>query len=105
LAAQAPKVCHWTFLQRDWRESSAALLDAAPCTIFIDPPYQAKGVYYAGSAWNATDYRALAQRCLVLKDAGHQVIVCERQGADWLPFTPLHTYHGSLADGVEVVWQ
>ena len=105
LATQVTKVCHWTFLQRDWREASASLLDAAPCTVFVDPPYQVKGVYYAGSRWSSEDYRALADRCTALKAVGHQVIVCERQGADWLPFAPLHTYHGSLADGVEVIWQ
>ena len=105
LAVQVTKVCHWTFLCRDWREVSASLLDVAPCTVFVDPPYQAKGVYYTGRRWISEDYRALADRCMALKAVGHQVIVCERQGADWLPFEPLHTYHGSLADGIEVIWQ
>jgi site-specific DNA-adenine methylase len=72
--------------------------------VFVDPPYQVKGVYYSGSRWSTADYRDLAELCVALKGAGHQVIVCERLGADWLPFTPLHTYHGSLADGTEVIW-
>jgi hypothetical protein len=53
-------------------------------TWFIDPPYVDGGKSYR---YSEIDYPKLAAWCLRLRG---QVIVCERQGADWLPFRMLY---------------
>lgn len=74
-------------------------------TWFIDPPYKGE----AGRLYrhHSIDYAALAGWC---RSRRGQVIVCERQGASWLPFLPLTTVKatpGSRGKGTsaEVVWQ
>lgn len=54
-------------------------------TWFIDPPYQSesKGSLYR---FNKIDYDDLRNFCLSRRG---QIIVCDREGADWLPFRPL----------------
>lgn len=49
-------------------------------TWFIDPPYQQGGEHYVH---NKIDYKRLADWC---KSRKGQVIVCENEKADWLPF-------------------
>ena len=73
-------------------------------TWFIDPPYT-KGVFNpnnifpAGNGYSRScnsdsiDYAALAE--WAISRCG-QVIVCEKLGASWLPFTPLHSNKTSL---------
>lgn len=69
---------------------------------FIDPPYQVanrRGYRYGA---DAIDYQAL--RDWTLSRRG-QIIVCEQEGADWLPFLPLAdvaTHRGSVSR--EVIW-
>jgi hypothetical protein len=93
----------WWFTQRDWRETLDALMLSTASTVFVDPPYQGTvGRYYPGK-WTTNDYEQLGDACLRLAER-HQVIVCERQGATWLPFQPLHVYHGSYRNGMEVIW-
>lgn len=71
-------------------------------TWFIDPPYQcvARG-YREGSA--KMDYTALATWC---RSRRGQVIVCEQEGADWLPFQPHRSQQNVQSTGTsqEVVW-
>ena len=55
--------------------------DVGEATWFIDPPYQATGRYYMVNT--VEDYAAL--RDWTLARSG-QLIVCERSGANWLPF-------------------
>jgi site-specific DNA-adenine methylase len=90
----------WTFTQTDWRR---ALIPAEPCTIFIDPPYKGAGKHYT-IKWTDNDYAELSAKCLDMARAGHQVIVCENVGATWMPFVPLHRYHGSVKDSEEAIW-
>lgn len=68
----------------------------------IDPPYQGKpGRCYEHSE---IDYKHLAQWC---REREGTVDVCENEGADWLPFTPL--YSMKSANGLhlskEMVWR
>lgn len=66
----------WLFLQSSY--------DAAPdieATWFIDPPYQRQNRYTR----NNIDYTSLAAW---VRTRRGQVIVCESEGADWLPFQP-----------------
>lgn len=100
LATQAPRVQGlFTFEQRDYR---AIDIPAEPATFFVDPPYRRKGVHYV-TRWADADYVELAAWCRAVAAKGHQVIVCENAGEDWLPFVPLHTYHGSVAESAEAI--
>lgn len=91
-----------------WRDTDVTLIEgdytAAPdveACWFIDPPYQGRAgaLYRWGS--KLVDYEALSRWCQ--KRAG-QVIVCEAEGADWLPFEPLGGVRGINGHSREVVW-
>lgn len=72
---------------RHWRVKCADYTDAPdiPATWFIDPPYIGAGKHYRmGCA--GIDYSALAEWC---SNREGQVIVCENDGANWLPFIPM----------------
>lgn len=57
-----------------------------PATWFIDPPYcKTAGDRYRWGA-SALDFDALGRWC---RDRDGQTIVCEAEGADWLPFRPM----------------
>lgn len=84
-----------------------------PATWFIDPPYQVvptetktafpRGRGYApGCCADDIDYEELGLWCQARKG---QTIVCEMDGADWLPFETLYSGHDSLGKKTpEVVW-
>lgn len=78
VARQVHKIRHWRILEGDYT--------AAPnvtATWFIDPPYNNKaGTYYVHGP-KSLDYEALAKWC---RERQGQVLVCENEGADWLPF-------------------
>lgn len=101
LARQVDHIRDWTAVQIDYQD-----LPDHEATWFIDPPYSGK----AGRRYphNAVDYPALADWC---KARPGQVIVCEQEGADWLPFEPLHTAkatvgsHKTRSTCPEVAWQ
>lgn len=76
----ASRVKHWTVIQGDYREA-----EDAEATWFIDPPYVDGGASYRH---RKIDYPALAEWCRTRRG---QVIVCERTGADWLPFRQLYS--------------
>lgn len=67
-------------------------------TWFVDPPYQDQGRRYAHSF---ADFDTLAQWCASRQG---QVIVCEQEGADWLPFEPFAPCKGTSRNSVEVIW-
>jgi hypothetical protein len=75
-------------------------------TYFVDPPYQKQGVYYrTGHNSKTLDFQKLAGWVKSLPNTA-QVIVCEQEGADWLPFTPLPTpiRAGRKTHSREVIW-
>lgn len=103
LANQVEHIRHWkiihddyTTLDGDWQDTPTL-----SATWFIDPPYNNR----AGSCYieNEIDYYSLSLWCQTRLG---QVIVCENEGANWLPFEPFAT----LKPGVngkgsrEVVW-
>lgn len=116
LARLASAIGHWRAECRDYRT-----LPNVRATWFVDPPYQRAGKNYdfaqaqrkgytaRGKFEPAViDYRELAKWCRSRKG---QVIVCENEGADWLPFKPLiRDKPGITRDGkkarrkTEVVW-
>jgi hypothetical protein len=83
-AEAVQRIRHWIVIEGD-HTSVPTDLDA---TWFIDPPYQHLDLYKQG----ALDYHSLALWCLTLRG---QIIVCENEGADWLPFQPFGNFHAS----------
>lgn len=92
IASQVDKVRHWQIIEGDYTQ--APDIEA---TWFIDPPYVELGTQYTQSA-AAIDFAALGAWCRTRRG---QVIVCENDGATWLPFRPFTQVKG---DRPEVVW-
>jgi len=81
IASQVDAVRHWEIHECSY----AALPFVGEATWFVDPPYQRAGKHYRhGSA--GIDYAHLSKWC---RERPGQVIVCENEGADWLPFRRL----------------
>ena len=73
-----------------------------PATWFVDPPYQLAGQHYRFGS-EGIDYSALADWC---RNRPGQTIVCENEGADWLPFLELADVKTTRKDrrSKEVIW-
>lgn len=101
ILSQLPYIRHWKVGKRDYRA-----LPSVEATWFVDPPYQLAGHHYPVSD---LCYDHLAGWC---KERSGQVIVCEAQGANWLPFrflrevpaTPSYRKTGKKQTSKEVVW-
>jgi site-specific DNA-adenine methylase len=97
LASQVEKIRHWQVMAGDY--FNAPDIEA---TWFIDPPYQVAGKGYTFGS-GQIDFAALGAWC---RSRRGQVMVCENDGADWLPFRPFR----ELARGVgktsstEAIW-
>jgi hypothetical protein len=78
VAAQVEYIRHWRVIEGDY--TAAPNVEA---TWFIDAPYVGRpgAVYVYGSS--LIDYAHLATWCRLRSG---QVIACEAEGADWLPF-------------------
>ncbi len=77
LANQVRCIRHWKIV-----EGSYAYCLQNEQTWFVDPPYQKAGKHYKHGA-NAINFARLGEWC---KSLPGQVMVCENEGADWLPF-------------------
>lgn len=87
-----------TFIHCEYQE-----LDNYSGTWFIDPPYQIKetngSIFQNGDGYakdcgtNQINFKELSEYSL---ERSGQVIVCEKEGADWLPFEKFHTNKTSL---------
>jgi site-specific DNA-adenine methylase len=86
-----PRVSHWKVTSQDYTN-----LPDVKATWFIDPPYSNT----AGKRYRTCeiDYEELARWTCNRKG---ETIVCENQGADWLPFDQL----GSSARGIKSRYQ
>lgn len=90
---------------RHWKVHNCSYMDVPSpklATWFIDPPYQHAGQHYKfGSV--GIDYLRLSAWC---RERKGQVIVCENEGADWLPFAPLAAVRTTRAkrQSKEAVW-
>lgn len=83
IARQVPAIRHWTVIEGNYAD-----LDVSePATWFVDPPYQAAGRHYRKGSKDI-DFAHLGAWCRSLPG---QVAVCENDGADWLPFEPVHS--------------
>jgi hypothetical protein len=101
IAGQLEHVRHWQVWNGDYTDALNV-----PCTWFIDPPYQRAGKHYRHGA-GGIEYPALAEW---VKARRGQVIACEADDADWLPFRPLVAIDGmegrqkQSRARMEVVW-
>jgi hypothetical protein len=81
LISQVSKIKHW----RVQNISYEAVDFSGVATWFVDSPYQTQGKHYK---YNEIDYENLAKWCYSRRG---QLIACEQEGADWLPFKPFRT--------------
>lgn len=96
LAVFVPKIKHWQVIEGDYRDAPDVR-----ATWFVDPPYVNDcGSYYRHNN-AAIDFDELGGWC---RSRRGQVIVCEQQGADWLPFRPLVMHRGMRHSSVEVIY-
>jgi site-specific DNA-adenine methylase len=98
VATQSSRIKHWKCEQKSYRE-----VETPRATWFVDPPYVKAGRNYR---YSDVDYADLASWCRLLTG---QAIVCEAEGADWLPFRPFRTIKASEARSGgkrshEVIW-
>lgn len=96
VAAQIKLVKHWRIIEGDY--SASPDLRA---TWFVDPPYQKAGKYYP---CQPQSFEALGRWC---QSRDGQIMVCENQGADWLPFKTFRDVKSAFAQGTpgkEVIW-
>ena len=84
IASQVNRVRHWRLIEGDYTDAPEV-----EATWFIDPPYIAAGKHYPT---NVASFPALADWCLTRNG---QVMVCENEGATWLPFKPFLTVKGN----------
>ena len=101
VAGQLHAVRHWQIMAGD-DYTAAPDIEA---TWFIDPPYSDRGKHYKYGS-KLINYTELADWC---RSRRGQVLVCENEGADWLPFVPFSRQIGTTAHGIvrysqEVIW-
>lgn len=77
LSLCCPLIRHWKITNVDYRK-----LPNVEATWFIDPPYEKQGHDYKHGS-KGINYAELAEWC---KSRKGQVIVCESDSAEWLPF-------------------
>ena len=94
IADNVDKIKHWKIFNKSYETIPNQI-----ATWHIDPPYQKAGKYYFG--YNKMNYTKLGEWCKELKG---QVMVCENEGADYLPFQFLTEHQGSMQKNIEVVW-
>ena len=91
IAKQVPLIRHWRVYNVGFEDVPTPTLRA---TWFVDPPYRSKAGEHYPHGSKHVDYVALASWCRSLKG---QVIVCENDGADWLPFRHLARAESTLS--------
>jgi hypothetical protein len=87
----------------DWSVVNASFqsIGNIRATWYVDPPYQNAGKYYKQ---NGIDYEELSQWC---RSRDGQTIVCENEGATWLPFVRFCETRGAAKGrkpSTEVIW-
>ena len=97
IAAQVGHIRHWRAYHCHYSDAPVN----GPATWFIDPPYQGAGKHYKMSS-TSIDFGALGDWC---RSRPGQVMVCENEGASWLPFRHFRGMVGMQGKrSIEVVW-
>jgi len=78
IASQVKAIRHWKVCNGSYEDCPVV----GPATWFVDPPYRVAGRHYVHGS-KGIDFRALGEWC---RNLPGQTIVCEAEGADWLPF-------------------
>ena len=94
IAKQLWRIRHWTIIEGDYTEAPDV-----EATWFIDPPYDNDAGRRYGQ--QPDSFAALGEWCRTRKGS---VIVCEQEGADWLPFKPLGDIKSNAGASKEVVY-
>lgn len=89
VARQLKYIRHWRVIEGCYTSSPNV-----EATWFIDPPYEIAGKWQYRYGPKTIDYVSLGSWC---KTRLGQTIVCENDGASWLPFEYL-TRHGGMTD-------
>ena len=87
------KIKHWQIIKGDYRD-----IQNIEATWFIYPPYK---VQIHGYNCKIENYEMLAEWC---KQRNGQIIVCENENGDWLPFQPLKKLNGINKQTTEYIW-
>lgn len=86
VASQVEHIRHWRVIEGDYTRSPNV-----KATWFVDPPYNNRvGQYYVHAG---IDYERLAEWCLSRRG---QLMVCENNGADWLPFDEFRIFKAGV---------
>jgi len=98
IASQVESIRHWQIIEGDYE--NAPDIEAM---WMIDPPYSTKaGSYYKEQP---DDFAALGAWCRTRRGL---VMVCEQEGACWLPFRPLASFRSTAGNrpkrSSEVLW-
>jgi site-specific DNA-adenine methylase len=93
LASQVGAIRHWKIVEGSYE--SAPDVEA---TWFVDPPYVGMGKFYKH---RDIDYAALGEWCMNRRGL---TIVCENDGAKWLPFVPFSLHKGGKWNSVESIF-
>lgn len=98
IASQVDAIRHWEIRQASYESIS----EFPTATWFVDPPYQVAGKHYKHGS-GSIDFEHLGDWCRALSG---QVIVCENDGADWLPFKPLADIKTTRSGrrSLEMIW-
>lgn len=99
------RIARQLYAIRHWRINLCSYHDApvdGQATWFVDPPYAVAGSHYRHGS-GALDFAALGAWC---RSRPGQTIVCENDGATWLPFRPLASVKTSrrLSRSAEAIW-
>jgi hypothetical protein len=96
LASQVDKIRHWQIIEGTYADAPDV-----EATWFIDPPYEVAGTAYRCGARDL-NFAALGAWC---KNRRGQVMVCEQEGAAWLPFRPFYSQKTTVGTfSREVIW-
>jgi hypothetical protein len=105
VAGQVGQIRHWVVLEACY----TTLPDDLVATWFVDPPYQGRAGDCYPEKSSALDFAKLGAWC---KSRLGQTIVCEAEGAQWLPFRPLGAKvkctptknHSGRKHSAEAIW-
>lgn len=89
------KIRHWQIICDSYEN-----IPNQQATWFIDSPYTTGSDDYIHGSRNI-DFIHLADYC---RTRNGQVMVCERNDADWLPFRPMIEMHGRKGFQKELIW-
>jgi hypothetical protein len=93
IASQLPAIAEWRVIEGGYENAPHECR-----SWFVDPPYADKGKFYRVKF---DSFAELAAWCLSRQG---ELIVCEAEGADWLPFVSLGQFKSSTGKSSEAIY-